>query len=599
MKIKKSFLFLFIIFLNASTFSFQKIKNEISFDSIYTKINFFSKNKENKKALFFSRKLLSKAIENNNEKQKAKSYTKIAEFQRKLNFKDSAFYYYNKSKDLYKKQNDSIRLGISLFQLAIIESNYGSYSTSDSTAVQSLKYLNGKKINVIAAVYNCLAINAKKRLLFVDAVLNYKKAFNISKSLTSKIKYKNNIANVYKELKEYSKSISIYEELLTDSIISKKTKARVLDNLAYLKWLKNSTIKVFKDLQLANSLKLENKDDYGLIASYTHLSDYFYKKDKSKSLFYAKMSYQYSKKQKTIKGQIEAINKIVKLQTPQNSIKYYQESIRLRDSLQKANTQRHYKFAKIKYNYEEEEKQKLKFEKQATENKLIAEQENNQKKNIFIFGILLTTGLLFYNYRRKQQHKKQVLEEKYNTEIRISKRLHDELGNGIYNVITKVLNPKFKTEQVVNDLDKIYLQTRKISHENDSVETGAKFESYLKALITSYNSYGCKIILKDIAVLELNTLDKETQIVLYRVFNELFVNMKKHSKATLVLISCKKNKKAKEITFTDNGEGFANGVVVLKNGLKNMETRIKTIGGSINFENQPTQGCKIVIRFKK
>ncbi|WP_157663286.1 sensor histidine kinase [Polaribacter sp. SA4-12] len=542
--------------------------------------------------------MLQKSLNENNEVQEAKSYYKIAEFQRKLNNKDSAFYFYNKSRLLYFNQKDSIQLGMSLFQLALIESNYGSFSNSDSTAVQALKILKGRKRSVIAATYNCLAINSKKRSLYVDAISYFKSAVNISKRKGSIIKYKNNIAILYGELGNYSESTSILEDLLKDTITSRKTKTRIIDNLAYIKWLQNPEVNVLKELLLANSIKDKQKDNYGLIASYSHLSEYFNKKNKSKSLFYANKMYEVAKKESSSQDLLEAIDKILALEKPQNSLKYYKESIRLRDSIRVEETKQQYKFAKIKYNYEEEEKQKLKFKSQATENKLVAEQEHNQKKNIVIIGILLTSGLLFLIYRRKQQHKKRILQESYNTETRIAKKLHDELGNDIFNTLTKVQNPNVKTEEIINDLDKIYLQTRAISHENDSIETGADFENYFRDLVAGYNSDACKIILKDLSSLDLNNLNKDKQIVIYRIFNELFVNMKKHSKASLVVLSCKKTNNDLEIIYADNGVGFKENTIILKNGLKNMETRIKMINGTVNFENKPNRGLRVSIHFK-
>ncbi|QVY65654.1 sensor histidine kinase [Polaribacter sp. Q13] len=355
---------------------------------------------------------------------------------------------------------------------------------------------------------------------------------------------------------------------------------------------------VLKDFLLAESIRNKEKDSYGLIASYSHLSEFYFEKNKVKSLFYANKMYKMSKTEKNPQDQIEAIDIITTLQTPQKSIKYYKESIRLRDSLKEVETQKKYKFAKIKYNYEEEEKEKLKFKTLAIENKLVAEKEESQKKNILISGVFLTSGLLFLIYRRKEQHKKRILQESYNTEIRIAKKLHDELGNDIYNTLTKVQNPEINSEEIINDLDKIYLQTRAISHENDSIETGANFEKYFRNLVASYNSDSCKIILKDLSCLDLNNLKKGKQIVMYRVFNELFVNMKKHSKASLVVLACKKTNHNVEISYADNGVGFKEDVIIFKNGLKNMETRIKSINGIINFENKPNKGLKVNIHFK-
>jgi signal transduction histidine kinase len=143
------------------------------------------------------------------------------------------------------------------------------------------------------------------------------------------------------------------------------------------------------------------------------------------------------------------------------------------------------------------------------------------------------------------------------------------------------------------------LQTRAISHENDSVETGENFDAYFRGLVTSYNSAACKIMLKDLSVIGLNTLDKEKQIVIYRVFNELFVNMKKHSNASSVVLSGKKTLNYLEMKYMDNGVGFEENAIIFKNGLKNMETRIKSINGTIKFENKSDKGIQVTIHFKK
>ena len=75
--------------------------------------------------------------------------------------------------------------------------------------------------------------------------------------------------------------------------------------------------------------------------------------------------------------------------------------------------------------------------------------------------------------------------------------------------------------------------------------------------------------------------------------------MKKHSKANLVLISCEKVNNQLQIVYSDNGVGFKENKIVFKNGLKNMETRIKTIKGTLKFENKPNVGLKVIFHFKK
>lgn len=559
----------------------------------------YGKLKKPDSAIDVCKRMLNLEITKNNEAYLGHLNFRLGLYFNQINQRDSAFYYYNIAKKHLFKTKDSLQLGTCFLNVAYIESNFGDYTKSDSSAVASIKFTNGKKVTTTASAYNVLAINSKQRAIYKDAINYYKKGIAITTRKSSKIIYKNNLANVYKELKEYSKAILILENLLKDSIVNLKTKARVIDNLAHIKWLNNSNESVEKDLLFAKSIRIQEKDTYGLAASYTHLSDFFKEKDTEKALLYADKFYEVAKELLSPEGQIEAIERIVALVTPLKSVKYYKESIRLSDSLQKVETNRQYKFAKIKYDYEEEEKKKLKFKTLATENKLIAEQENSEKKNILIITVILASSLLFLLYRRKQQYKKQVLQEKYNTEIRIAKKLHDELGNDIFKILTKVQGPTYKPTDIINDLDKIYLQTRSISHENDTIETGKDFENHFRELVASYNSDTCKIILKDLASLALNKLDKEKQIVIYRVFNEFFVNMKKHSKATLVVVACRRIKNDYEIIYSDNGVGFKENKIIYKNGLKNTKTRIKNINGTLSFENNPERGMKIICNFKK
>ena len=77
------------------------------------------------------------------------------------------------------------------------------------------------------------------------------------------------------------------------------------------------------------------------------------------------------------------------------------------------------------------------------------------------------------------------------------------------------------------------------------------------------------------------------------------VNMKKHSKAKLVAISFKKDRNQYFINYSDNGIGLEFDTLSTKNGLKNVETRIKSINGTITFETSLNNGFKAFISFKK
>ena len=118
-------------------------------------------------------------------------------------------------------------------------------------------------------------------------------------------------------------------------------------------------------------------------------------------------------------------------------------------------------------------------------------------------------------------------------------------------------------------------------------------------MLTSFNSNSTTVILKDIHNVELKILTKEKQIEIYRILQELMVNMQKHSKASLVVVSFKNIKNQYSINYSDNGIGLDFESLSLKNGLKNVETRIKSINGIITFETSLSKGFKAFISFKK
>ena len=66
--------------------------------------------------------------------------------------------------------------------------------------------------------------------------------------------------------------------------------------------------------------------------------------------------------------------------------------------------------------------------------------------------------------------------------------------------------------------------------------------------------------------------------------------MKKHSQCSVVFITINSRNKVLEIKYADNGIGIKENK--FKNGLLNVENRIKSINGTITFESN--NGLKII-----
>ena len=114
----------------------------------------------------------------------------------------------------------------------------------------------------------------------------------------------------------------------------------------------------------------------------------------------------------------------------------------------------------------------------------------------------------------------------------------------------------------------------------------------------SVNSADKINVILNTAALQDIQLKDEVKITLYRVLQELMVNMKKHSECSLVAIAFKNNGQFLEISYSDNGKGSQNQLHT-KNGLQNVENRIFSINGNITFDTEPDKGFKVKIIIPK
>ncbi|SNR15990.1 tetratricopeptide repeat-containing sensor histidine kinase [Tenacibaculum jejuense] len=536
------------------------------------------------KTKFYLKEYLKTSLKDNNILYIGKAYNRLGLYYYWFNEIDSSYYFYDKAVPFFKKLKDNSRLSKVYSNMAIIESNFNDYTKSNSTSVKALNSLKGVNSKYLSNIYNNLGINLRNQGLYNEAIDYYKKAIKFSNKKKNIIEYKNNIAVAYKFQKKYTKSIKIYEELLKDTIGIPSIKARIIDNLGYTRWLKDSTLNILSSLVLAKKIRIKIKDNNGLIASYAHLSDYFKNINSQKSLDFAYKMLEISNKEKRSNDIVEAYDKIISLEVDSIALATSLKRNKLKDFIYAKKDKAQNKYALIKYESQEFEKKAIQSEKQ---------------KQLWIYiGSLSLLTLIAYFFYKRQKTKKEKIIEVYKTETRLAKKIHDELANDVYLAMNKIQsNTTIESTDLLADLDKIYKQTRDISHENSPVITGEKFQEFLQQLFIDFTTDTCKIINKGLSEINVNSLTKEKQIVLYRVVQELLVNMKKHSKANLVVITFDREKDKIKVRYKDNGVGVQ--LIANKNGLNNMETRIKSIGGTITFDSEKQKGFQAKFQFKK
>ncbi|MBL4676909.1 MAG: ATP-binding protein, partial [Mucilaginibacter sp.] len=80
------------------------------------------------------------------------------------------------------------------------------------------------------------------------------------------------------------------------------------------------------------------------------------------------------------------------------------------------------------------------------------------------------------------------------------------------------------------------------------------------------------------------------------VLQELMVNMRKHSRASLVTVAFRRLGKQCSVIYTDNGIGMPDSYHS-GNGIRHTENRMSAIGGSIIFENGRESGLQVQLSF--
>lgn len=95
-------------------------------------------------------------------------------------------------------------------------------------------------------------------------------------------------------------------------------------------------------------------------------------------------------------------------------------------------------------------------------------------------------------------------------------------------------------------------------------------------------------------------LSRNLEVNLYRVIQEAINNTIKHAKATKIEIVLTKKGKHILISIVDDGKGFNTKIIknqdIIKNGLANIQTRIRLIGGSVVILSEINKGTAINIK---
>ena len=277
----------------------------------------------------------------------------------------------------------------------------------------------------------------------------------------------------------------------------------------------------------------------------------------------------------------------------------------------------------------EEDKQKVELlnKNRALDAALIAKNKQRSLLIISCLGLIVlgSGAVIYFLYQRKKQsnllHLAELerLKQLHKTEVikklsasqeaerwRIADQLHDEVGSMISVVrLNLSANPKKQetiSEEKIATANRILVDVantvREMSHELMPVAI-RKYGliNSIEQLISDINTSG-KIYIEHLiyGFDNLSKYPEDFQISFYRIVQELFQNIVKHSKATNAIFQLMEHADSINLYIEDNGKGIE--IDKSKNtgkGIGLLANRIDYYEGKISIEGQPGKGTLIVI----
>ena len=542
---------------------------------------------------------------------------------------DSAYYYNTKAEKLFRKLQDKFNTAVVLLDIALLQYNGKDYTGSELTSVNALSLLDQlddsqQIIRYKTYFYNNLGLVFKELSQFDESIKYHLKALMLKEQMPGDNRItidntKNNLANTYKNAKEFDLALNYYNQILgNENLIRERPGfyAFVLDNYAHTMYLsKNNNLLpqlYLKALRISDSIG----DGFNSIPINLHLAEY-YSENKNKELakYYAYKAKNLSEPNFT-DALLESLLVLSKIEEDSVAVKYYDTYIKLNDSLLENERSLRNKFARIRF-----ETQKIE-----EENVQIA----RERMWLLIISVtLIITSFLIYvviNQRNKNkelkfiQKQQEANEEIYNLMLsqnenieeartlekkRISEELHDGVLGRLFGTRLSLdsLNlsnapDAIKTRgQYIDELKAIENDIRKVSHElNTDFVSGAGFIDIIKTLVDSQTKiYGLQYKLDYNEEIIWEDVSNKNKIHIYRIVQEALHNIYKHANATVVKISFKLKKDVICLIMKDNGSGFDVAKAKSGIGLKNMKSRINEINGRLEIMSEKETGTTVTI----
>ncbi len=552
--------------------------------------------------------IIIQQIKKNNSVEINKNITEADRLFDQINY-DSAYFFYKKAIALCDPIDDYADDYVySQLSIANLHQNTNNYTACEEALLKVFPYL--KKTSKPKYTYNTYTLLAYNYFFTYDnsnALLYHRKALRLAATPYKKSVIINDIALVYLRQKRYKEIIDALEPLArikikheTDSAKTDINYSLLLNNLGfcYFKLGDPKALEYYK-----KSLKIQErlKSDYELMSTYSSIAMVYAETNPKLSKIYTEKQYQSACRAKSASFKANTLGDLIRKSEGKELKKYSKAYVKIIDSILSSRKQAKNQFSIIKYESKTDKEENLKLKAEKAENELLLQKHKNRNIISYIiitFTIAVLLLLPLYLFIKGEKEKKEAV---FESEMRISKKLRNELTNKVYHTLLFAQNKDLQNDENKNQflikLDEIYSQTRNISRENSPIVTNEKYDLGLKEMISGFKTQNLNLLVNGLDTINWDKINKIRKIIIYRVLQELFYNMKKYNDLTLIVLSFKIINKNIVITYSDNSSKTQNERIILKKDLENVENRIKTTNGTLNFGNYTENGFKISFTF--
>lgn len=558
----------------------------------------------------------------------ATQHLQLGDIYRRSLLSDSAYFHYQKAEKIYNKFGLKLETAITLFRVAIIQTYDKDYTGSEVTSFEAISILEQlSKTNDVekykAYIYNNLGIVFDELDLYDNSIDYYKLSLKIKKTLDGNNNRSlgltlNNLIKVYRRSGQFDLAKSTYNEIISNENLIKNHPD------VYVLALGNYAKTLFLDQDFSQlpylyhkALKITDSIDYSYnsIILYQHLSEYYkYNNNLDSAKYYAYKAKDISENYHN-DDLLKSLLLLSKVETDSVSAKHLKTYVKLNDSLQKNERSIRNKFARIRFETNKIEQENIQITKErmwllvisiviilASFLLYMVISQRNKNKELQFIQKQQETNEEIYNLMLSQN---EGIEEARNLEKKkISQELHDGVLGRLFGTRLSLdsLNMSnsdeaIKTrEQYINELKTIEDDIRKVSHElSTDFVSGSGFIDIIKTLVeTQAIAYKLSYELNhdDIAW---DSVTNKKKIHIYRIIQETLHNIYKHANANLVTISFKLKNNVICLIIVDDGSGFDVNKVRSGIGLKNINSRINEINGTLQINSEKYNGTTVTI----